>query len=117
MIDSFSFLISTVEPILSKKFLTFLFGGQIGTGPFFKDIGGRGIALTIVDFTLIFFLSSERFIVEIKLIIVWLVLNFKFLIIFSPTFGVMDKKTQFALLIISWLFFAIIILLNFFLNS
>ena len=30
-------MISTVEPILSKKFFTFLFGGQIGTGPFFKE--------------------------------------------------------------------------------
>ena len=46
-------MISTVEPILLKKFLTFLFGGQIGTGPFFKDIGGNGIALTTSAFTLI----------------------------------------------------------------
>jgi len=59
LIDNFSFFISTVEPILSKKFFTFLFGGQIGTGPFFKDIGGNGIALTISDFTLIIFFSSE----------------------------------------------------------
>jgi len=27
-----------------------LFGGQIGTGPFFKEIGGSGIALTILTF-------------------------------------------------------------------
>ena len=47
LIDNFSFLISIVVPILLKKVLTFLFGGQIGTGPFFKDIGGKGIALTI----------------------------------------------------------------------
>ena len=26
-------------PILLKKSLTFLLGGQMGTGPFFKDIG------------------------------------------------------------------------------
>jgi len=44
-------------PSLSKKFLTCLFGGQIGTGPFFKEIGGSGIALTIFAFTLIAFLS------------------------------------------------------------
>ena len=90
-----------VDPILSKKFLTFLLGGQIGTGPFLRDIGGRGIALTIFDFTLIIFFSSERFIVEIKLTIVWLDLNFKLLIIFSPTLGVIDKNIQFDLLTIS----------------
>jgi len=28
-----------------------LFGGQIGTGPFLSDIGGRGIALTIFNLT------------------------------------------------------------------
>ena len=59
-----------VDPILSKKLFTCLLGGQIGTGPFLIEIGGSGIALTILDFTLISFLSSERFIVEIKLIIV-----------------------------------------------
>ena len=26
-------------------------GGQIGTGPFFKDIGGKGMALTIFALT------------------------------------------------------------------
>ena len=70
LIDSFSFLISIVVPILSKKLLTFLLGGQIGTGPFLRDIGGSGIALTIFDFTFIIFLSSEIVIVEIKLITV-----------------------------------------------
>ena len=44
-------------PILLKKSFTFLLGGQIGTGPFFKDIGGNGIALIIFAFTLIAFLS------------------------------------------------------------
>ncbi len=70
LIDNFSFLISIVVPILLKNILTFLFGGQIGTGPFFKDIGGKGIALTMLDLTLIIFFNSERVIVEIKLIIV-----------------------------------------------
>ena len=44
-------------PILLKKSLTFLLGGQMGTGPFFKDIGGNGIALIIFALTLIAFLS------------------------------------------------------------
>ena len=44
-------------PILLKKSFTFLLGGQIGTGPFYKDIGGSGIALTILALTLITFLS------------------------------------------------------------
>ena len=70
LIESFSFLISTVEPILSKKILTFLFGGQIGTGPFFKDIGGNGIALTISTLALIISFNSGIVIVEIKLITV-----------------------------------------------
>ena len=35
LIEDFSFLISTVVPILLKNSLTFLFGGQIGMGPFF----------------------------------------------------------------------------------
>ena len=52
-IDDFSFLISTVVPKLLKNALTFVLGGQIGTGPYFKEIGGRGIALTICAFTLI----------------------------------------------------------------
>ncbi len=57
LIDNFSFLISTVEPILSKNFFTFLFGGQIGTGPFLSEIGGKGIALTISAFTFIVFFN------------------------------------------------------------
>ena len=46
LIEDFSFFISTVVPILLKKSFTFLLGGQMGTGPFFKDIGGNGMALT-----------------------------------------------------------------------
>ena len=71
-----------------------MFGGHIGTGPFLKEIGGKGIALTILDLTLISFFSWDKGIVEIKLIIVWLDLNFKSLIIFLPTDGVSDKKIQ-----------------------
>ena len=59
-----------VVPILLKNSLTFLFGGQIGTGPFFNDIGGKGMALTIFALTLIVFLSSAKLMVEIKLMIV-----------------------------------------------
>ena len=88
----------------------------MGTGPFFKEIGGKGIALTIFALTLIAFFNSNNVIVEIKLIIVWLDLNLRFLIIFSPTKGVIDKKTQLQLSAISWLFLAIIIFLNFFLR-
>ena len=66
----------------------------MGIGPFFNEIGGRGIALTIFAFTFIAFFNCDNVIVEIKLIIVCLDLNFKFLIIFSPTLGVTDKKTQ-----------------------
>ena len=60
LIDDFSFLISIVVPILLKKFLTFVLGGQIGTGPFFNDIGGKGIALTILALTLIAFLIGIK---------------------------------------------------------
>jgi len=67
---------------LIEKFFTFGLGGQIGTGPFFNDIGGNGIALTIFAFTLIDFFNWDNVIVEMKLIIVWLDLNFKSLIIF-----------------------------------
>ena len=49
-IEEASFLISRVVPNLSKKFFTFLSGGQIGTGPFLIEIGGSGIALIILDF-------------------------------------------------------------------
>ena len=48
---------STVEPNLLKKALTFLLGGQIGTGPSFNEIGGKGIALTISIFFLIIFFN------------------------------------------------------------
>ena len=68
-IDNFSFLIAIVVPILSKKDLTLLFRGQIGTGPFFKDINGKGIALTIEHFTFTIFFNCESVIVEMKLII------------------------------------------------
>ena len=74
------------------------------------------MALTIFALTLIAFFNSNNVIVEIKLIIVWLDLNLRFLIIFSPTKGVIDKKTQLQLSAISWLFLAIIIFLNFFLR-
>ena len=50
-------------PILLKKFFTLLLGGQIGIGPFFKDIGGSGIALTISAFTLIAFFNCLNVIV------------------------------------------------------
>ena len=42
----------------------------MGTGPFFKDIGGSGIALIIFALTLIAFLSWAKVIVDMKLIIV-----------------------------------------------
>ena len=93
-----------------------MLGGKIGTGPFFKDIGGSGIALTMSAFTLIAFLSWDNVIVEMKLITVWLDLNLKFLIIFLPTFGVTDKKIQLHESTISWLFFFIVIFLNFLLS-
>ena len=57
-------------PILSKNSLTFLLGGQIGIGPFFIEMGGKGIALIIFALTLIAFFNSDKVIVEIKLIIV-----------------------------------------------
>ena len=113
LIEDFSFLISIVVPKWLKNFLTLIFGGQIGTGPFFREIGGKGIALTIFAFTLIAFFNCDNVIVEIKLIIVCLGLNSKFLIIFSPTLGVTDKKTQSDWSIICWLLLAMVILLNF----
>jgi len=113
-IDNFSFLISTVVPKLLKNALTFEFGGQIGTGPFFNEIGGSGIALTIFAFTLTAFFNWDKVIVEIKLTTVWVDLNFKSLIIFSPTVGVTDKNTQLDWFKICLLFLAITIFLNFF---
>ena len=53
----FHLLFSIVVPILSKKALSFLLGGQIGTGPFFNEIGGKGIALIILALTFIAFFN------------------------------------------------------------
>ena len=83
-----------VVPILLKKFLTSLSGGQMGTGPFFIDIGGNGIALTIFTFFLIILFNWFKLIVDMKLIIFCLELNFNFGNIFVPTLGVTAKKTQ-----------------------
>ena len=82
-------------------------------GPFFNEIGGKGMALTIFALTLIAFFNWAKVIVEMKLIIVWLDLNLSSSIIFFPTVGVTDKKTQLHELTISWLFLAIITFLNF----
>ena len=56
------------KPRWLKNFLAVLLGGQITIGPFLISIGGKGIALTIFLF-LVIFLSFSKFIVEIKLII------------------------------------------------
>ena len=53
-----------------KNFFTCLSLGKIGTGPFLREIGGNGIALTKLALTFIILLNSEIVIVEIKLIIV-----------------------------------------------
>ena len=74
------------------------------------------MALIIFALTLIAFFSCFKLIVEIKLIMVWDDLNLSFLIIFSPTVGVTDKKIHSLVSIISWLLFAIFILLNLFFN-
>lgn len=74
------------------------------------------MALTILPLIFIIFFSSDNVIVEIKLTIVCLGLKFKFLIIFFPTDGVTDKKTQSELSIIYWLLLLIVIFLNFFFN-
>ena len=100
-------MISTVVPILSKKPLTCLSGGQIGTGPFLIEIGGSGIALIILIFFPIAFFNWAKLIVAIKLIIFWLDLNLSFGSIFFPTLGVTDKKIQLHLSTISWLVLAI----------
>ena len=112
LIEDFSFLISIVVPRWLKNFFTLILGGQMGTGPFLKDTGGSGIALIIFAFTLIAFFNCDKVIVEIKLIIVCLDLNFKFLIMFSPTLGVIDKNTQSLWTITCRIFLAIIIFLN-----
>ena len=57
LFDDLSLRISTVVPILLKKFLTSLSGGKIGTGPFPNEIGGNGIALTIFTFFLTIFFN------------------------------------------------------------
>ena len=88
----------------------------MGTGPFPIEIGGKGIALTILVFFFINFFNWANLIVDIKLIIFWLDLNFNLGIILSPTFGVIAKKTQLDLSITSWLVFAIETFLNFLLN-
>ena len=44
-------------PNLLKNPFTCLSGGQIGIGPKLLDIGGNGIALTILIFLPIYFLS------------------------------------------------------------
>ena len=116
LFDDFSLLISIVVPILSKKLFTCLFGGQIGTGPLPIEIGGKGIALTILTFFFINFFNWANLIVDIKLIIFWLDLNFNLGIIWIPIFGVIAKKTQLHLSTISWLVFATETFLNFLLN-
>ena len=50
--------------------------------------------IAIVAFTFIAFFNCDKFILEIKLTIICLDLNFNDLIIFSPTFGVTDKNIQ-----------------------
>ena len=110
--DNFSFLISITVPNLLKKPFTFLSGGQIGIGPNLLDIGGSGMALTILFFLPIYFLSCERFMVEIKLTIFWFCLKLSLLKIFFPTWGVIAKKTQPDLFINCWLSFAIVTFLN-----
>ena len=101
----------------NHKFLTCLSGGKIGTGPFLREIGGKGIALIILVLTLIYFFNSVIFIVDIKLIIVWPFLNFNFGRIIFPIVGVTAKKTQFDWFIISWLSADIFIFLLFLLSS
>ena len=86
----------------------------MGIGPFFNDIGGSGIALTMSAFTFTIFFNLWIVIVDIKLIIVWLDRNFKSFIILSPTVGVTARKTQLHLSIICWFIFSITIFLYFF---
>ena len=88
----------------------------MGTGPFFNEIGGKGMALRTFAFTFIAFFNWGNVIVEIKLITVWFGLNFNSLIILFPIFGVIDKKIQSHLSIISWLSSKTKTLLYFFFN-
>ena len=90
-------------PNLLKNPLTCLSGGQIGIGPKLLEIGGSGIALTILIFLPIYFLSWGILIVEIKLTIFWFFLKLSLLNILLPTFGVIAKKTQLDLFINCWL--------------
>ena len=69
LVKSFSLDISTTIPKWLKKEFTSLFGGKIGTGPFLKEIGGKGKALIILAFFLTIFFNWTELIVEIKLII------------------------------------------------
>ena len=73
------------------------------TGPFLISIGGKGIALVIFLFFVIF-LSLSRLIVEIRLIIFLFFENFNLGNILLPTLGVTPKNTTGDLSIISWLF-------------
>ena len=66
----------------------------MGTGPFFNEIGGKGIALIIFALTIMSFFNLNKVILEIKLITVRFDLNFNYLIILFPTVGVTDKKIQ-----------------------
>ena len=100
--------------MLLKNFVTLVFLGNKGIGPFIIDIGGKGIALTIVAFLFVSIFNSFNFIVDIKLIIVLFFLNFKFFKIFFPTFGVIAKNIQSELFIINWLSDDIFIFLLFF---
>ena len=99
-------------PNLLKNALTCLSGGQIGIGPKLLEIGGSGIALTILIFLPIYFLSWGILIVEIKLTIFWFFLKLSLLNILLPTFGVIAKKTQLDLFINCWLSLAIVTFLN-----
>ena len=63
--DDVSSFISILSPILLKNFVTFLFLGNKGIGPFMIDIGGKGIALTIVAFVFVKIFRSLNFIVDI----------------------------------------------------
>ena len=69
-VNNFSSDISTAVHKWLKNVFTFLFAGQIGTGPLLNAIGGNGKALTIFALTFIYFLSWEFPIVEMKFTIV-----------------------------------------------
>ena len=73
---------------------------RIIIGPFLISIGGRGVALTILLFFVNFF-SLSTLIVDIKLMIFLVFVNFNLDKILSPTSGVMPKKIIEDLSIIS----------------